>query len=322
MGPKRRAQTWTGGLAACLLSLVVSASALAAPPEGEHERAVESFRRGTQLVEAGQLQAAIDAFREALRHEPTSVGARLDLADCYEKIGSPASAWREYAIAEAHARRANDSRREMARSSGAHLQTSLLLVTLTGERARGLEVRLDGDPIAAEILERGSLAVAPGRHRVVLSAPDKKPVALDVSGAAGETRAVAIAFDDERVPSPLPPRANGSSERRTWAIALGAVGLGGIVLGSIAGAVALGDKSNLDREAHDPTVGPTRFYADRSTADTFASVSTGAFVVGGTALAAGVSLYVLARSSRPTALRAAIGPIAGGSTGVLVAGTF
>ena len=323
MALKRRSRRWIGSLAACVLSLVVSGPALAAQPEGEHERAIESFRRGTQLVEAGQLQSAIDAFREALRHEPTSVGARLDLADCYEKIGSPASAWREYAIAEAHARRANDARREMARSSGAHLQASLLLVTLTGPRAKGLELRVDGDPIAEEIVGRGSLAVAPGRHRVVLSAPEKRPLALDVSGAAGETRVVAIAFADEPPPSPREePHGTGSSERRTWGIALSAVGLGGIALASVAGAIALADKSSLEREAHDASVDSTRFYADRATADTFANVSTGAFVVSGVALAAGVSLYLLAPSSRPTAVRAAIGPIAGGSTGVLVAGTF
>jgi len=61
---------WSGLLVAVALPLALTAPLRAAPPEAEHVAAVESFRRGTQLVEAGQMQQAIDAFREALRHEP------------------------------------------------------------------------------------------------------------------------------------------------------------------------------------------------------------------------------------------------------------
>jgi hypothetical protein len=322
MALKRRSRTWIGCVA-CALSLAVSAPALAVPPEPEHEAAVESFRRGTQLVEAGHLESAIDAFREALRHEPASVGARLDLADCYEKIGSPTSAWREYTIAEAHARKANDPRREMARSSRAHLEASLLLVTFTGKQSPGTELRVDGDPVGEEILERGSLAMAPGRHRLVLTAPEKKPLAIDVAGAAGETRLVAIAFDiDRQPPAAEEPRRISPTPRKTWAIALGAIGIGGIALGAVAGVVALADKSNLEGESHDPSVGSTRFYSDRSTAGTFANVSTAAFIGGGLVLGAGVGLYFLSPSPQPRAIRAAVGPIGAGTSGITVAGSF
>src|SRR5271170_6431312 len=168
MALKRRSRTWIGCVA-CALSLAVSAPALAVPPEAEHEAAVESFRRGTQLGEAGPRESAIDAFREALRHEPASVGARLDLADCYEKIGSPASAWTQYAIADAYARKENDPRQAMARTSGAHLEAKLFLLTLSGPRPEGMELRADGDSIGPEIVARGELALAPGRHRIDLT---------------------------------------------------------------------------------------------------------------------------------------------------------
>src|SRR5271170_3674623 len=151
MALKRRSRTWIGCVA-CALSLAVSAPALAVPPEAEHEAAVESFRRGTQLGEAGPRESAIDAFREALQHEPASVGARLDLADCYEKIGAPASAWREYVVAESYARRANDPRQTMARSSAAHLEPRLLVLTVSTRDAPGVALRIDGDPVVPEVV--------------------------------------------------------------------------------------------------------------------------------------------------------------------------
>jgi tetratricopeptide (TPR) repeat protein len=328
MVEKRRTRC-SGLVVAFALSFTLLTPARAAQPEPEHAAAVESFRRGTQLVEAGRMQEAIDAFREALRHDPASVGARLDLADCYEKIGAPASAWREYAIAEAHARQANDPRREMARTSGAHLETGLLLVTLTGSRVSGMELRVDGDPVAGEIVDRGVIAVAPGRHRIDLSAPGKKPIAQDVAGGAGETRSVALAFDDDS-PRDVTPRdersgtvsSSSSSAQRTWGVAIGVLGLAGAALGSVAGAIAVSDKSDLEREAHDASVGSTRFYADRSTADTFANVSTAALIAGGVALVAGVGLYLTAPSSSGLPLRAGVGQGAGGSTALIFAGSF
>jgi tetratricopeptide (TPR) repeat protein len=306
------------------LPLVTSAPSLAAPPEAEHAAAVESFRRGTQLVEAGQLQGAIDAFREALQHEPASVGARLDLADCYEKIGSPASAWREYAIAEAHARETGDPRQEMARSSGAHLESSLLVLALTvhGQPVEGMDLRVDGDPVVREILRRGVIAVAPGRHRVDLSAPGKRPLSQDVAGGAGEKHGLTISFEAESAAPTDEPTRPASSAQKNWGIAIGSLGLAAVALGSATGAIAVADKSNLQRESTDSTVGAPRFYADRSSADTFANISTATLVAGGIVLAAGVSVYLSAPSSSGRTLRATIAPGVGGSSAVVLAGTF
>jgi hypothetical protein len=285
------------------VSAATPARATTASPDAEHAAAVDAFKRGTQLVEAGRLEAAIDAFREALAYEPASVGARLDLADCYEKIGSPAAAWRQYAVAEVYARRASDPRRELARSSAAHLESSVLVVTLDGPRPAGFDARIDGEPIPAELLERSEIAVAPGRHRIDFLAANKRPAALDVAGAAGDRRAVTIAFgeDTEAAPPPVALEVHeaGSSGRRTLGIALGAVGLASLAVGAATGGVAVADRSSLLQESRDASVTSGRFYSDRSTADAFANVSTITLVAGGAALVAGVVLYVTAPSSRP-----------------------
>jgi hypothetical protein len=311
-----------------VIALLAPARALASPADADHAAALESFRRGTQLVEAGKLQDAVDAFRDALEREPASVGARLDLADCYEKIGAPASAWREYVIAEAYARRAADARQAMARSSAAGLEARLLVVKLVGPAPAAMEVRVDGDLLAEEIGHQGSFALSPGRHRVELTLRGKRPISAEVAGAASETRAIAIAFEDQPRASPVPPEPAPSapppraSAQKTWGFVLGAVGVAGVGVGAAFGGIALGKRSLLEAESRDPSVGSARFYSDRLNADTLAAVSTAGFIAGGVALAAGVTLLVTAPANgRGAWLR--VGPSVGdGGAGVLAVGGF
>ncbi len=321
--PASRSLTCLAALIACAFAIAPCRPALAATPEAEHAAAVESFRRGTALVEKGNLQDAIEAFRDALAHEPSSVGARLDLADCYEKVGAPAPAWREYTLAESYAQKGNDSRRTLARSSAAHLEPRLLLVTLSRPAAPSMRVRADGDAIADEILARGVFALAPGSHRVEASAPGKKTLAIDVAGRAGETRAIAIALVDDAPAAHDAPigsldSSRGSSQK-TWALVVGGVGLAGVVAGSITGLVAESKRTTLKSEANDPTIGAARFYDDRTTAKTFALVSTGSFIAGGVGLAAGSLLFFTAPASDERSARIHVRPTLGG---VAVDGIF
>jgi hypothetical protein len=310
------------------LTLLVTTPCLAATPEANHAAAVESFRRGTELVEAGKLQEAVDAFRDALQREPASVGARLDLADCYEKIGAPASAWREYTIAEVYARKGGDARQAMARSSAAGLEARLFVVRLEGKGPPGMALQLDGDPVAEEIVSRGSFALAPGRHHLEMTAPGKRPTSVELTGAAGETRALTVALEDAPPPSSArieessgaaPPR---SSAQKTWGFVLGAVGIAGLGVGGVFGGLALAKRSTLESESLDPSVGSARFYSDRSNADLLAAVSTAGFIAGGVALAAGATLLATA----PTGKRSGwirVGPyVGGGGTGLVAGGEF
>ena len=313
---RSRSHARLGALVACAIAMAPCRAAHAATPEADHAAAVESFRRGTLLVERGNLQDAIEAFREALQHEPSSVGARLDIADCYEKVGAPAPAWREYTLAESYAQKANDTRRALARSSAAHLEPRLFVVTLSGQTAAAMRVRADGEAIADEIVARGTFALAPGSHRIEITAPGKKALAIDVAGGAGEARLLPIALVDDtptpREPSRMPEESTRSSSQKTWGIVVGGLGLAGIVAGSITGLVAASKKTTLQTEATDPTIGAARFYDDRSVAKTFATVSTASFVAGGVGLAAGSVLFFTAPSSRDRAARVRVRPTLGG----------
>jgi tetratricopeptide (TPR) repeat protein len=317
---ERGGRDWGGAVAACALTLATAGAARASPPVAEHAAAVESFQRGTTLVEAGKMQEAIEAFRDALQHEPASVGARLNLADCYEKIGSPASAWREYTLAESYAQRANDPRRALARSSAALLEPRLLVVALDGRGAPGASIRIDGEPVAPEILMAGTIAVAPGTHRLDAVASGKKRIARDVSGAAGEKRSFALE-DEPREPS-ADAGPGAWSKQRTWGLVVGGVGLAGLALGAVAGGVAMAKKSTLEDEQHDPTVGAQRFNAQRATAGTLATTSTVGFIAGGMGLAVGATLYLTAPTSSGPAVRVGILRGDASSTLVLVVGSF
>jgi hypothetical protein len=317
-----RSSVWLSAIVAGAIVIATSRPANAATPEAEHAAAIESFRRGTLLVERGNLQDAIEAFREALQHEPSSVGARLDLADCYEKVGAPAPAWREYTLAEGYAQRANDARRTLARSSAAHLEPRVLLVTLSGQATTTMRVRADGEAVADEIVARRTFALAPGSHRVEITAPGKRDLALDVTGRAGETRAIEVALVDDAPASRAPPSASGDastiasadSSQKTWGLVLGGLGLAGIAAGSVTGLMAASKKTALESEATDPAIGPSRFYADRTTAKTFALVSTASFIAGGVGLAAGSILFLTAPSSRDRSARVLVRPTLGGVT--------
>jgi hypothetical protein len=296
-------------LCACLFAIARGA---VAGSDADHAAAVESFRRGTQLVEAGKLQDAIDAFREALRREPSSVGARLDLADCYEKIGAPGSAWREYAIAEEYARRANDDRRAMARTSAGALEGRLFVLVFQGRAAPSTSVRVDGDEVPPEILARGSVALAPGPHHVEVFAPGTSPRIADAVGKAGERRPLVLAFDADApvttappapqatLESPESPPAERGSSQRTLAYVVGGVGVASLAAGAVTGIVAASKKSTLDSESKDSSIGAARFYDDRSSAKTFATASTITLAAGGGLLLVGSILFFTAPSSSPS----------------------
>jgi hypothetical protein len=314
------------GASVLLFVLLVTAPAVAAPPDASHAAAIESFRRGTQLVEAGKLQDAVDAFRDALQHEPASVGARLNLADCYEKIGAPAPAWREYVVAAAYARKAGDAREALARSSAAALEARLVVVKLVGPTSSAMEVHVDGDPVGEDIVARASFAVSPGRHRIEIIEPGKRPISVDLAGAAGEIHALTIAFEPEPPPAPAgapaEPSPHAGSAQRTWGFVLGGLGIAGAGVGTAFGGLALSRKSTLETESHDPSVGATRFYDDRTNASTLATVSTAGFIVGAIALGTGIALVATAPSTGPVGSLRVAPSVGGGSAGVVAGGEF
>jgi hypothetical protein len=309
--------------------LAVSGVARAQPPATPHDAAVASFEEGTRLVTQGNCQDAIGKFRESLALEPL-VGARLDLADCEERLGAPDAAWIDFRLAERLALARGDDRSGMARARAAELESKLQVVIVPP--MQGLELRVDGHVVDPDLFADGSLAVAPGAHLVEATAGGHTPVRLPLTSAAG---GVVIALPSPPATpaptllqtAPAPSPAPQGSTRRTLMVGLLGLGVIGIAAGSFTGAITLvrqheavsacgGSYPRCDLSSQQAVT------ADNDAARMAGTISTVSFTVGGLALAGGALLY-LTTPARGTRTGVSVTPmIAAGTGGAALSGSW
>jgi hypothetical protein len=323
---------------ASFASALVVASLAAAPAraqDDDHQRAARAFAAARADIDAGNCRSAIPKLEESLSYEP-SVGAHLSMADCYEQIDLLA-AWRELKEAATLATARGDDRATVARDRAAELEPRLATVKLVlpaeATEAANLEVRLDGNVVKPSVVLGGIIATTRGVHDVEIVVPRKKAwrqrVVIETVGtpvpvivgpedqsvarapiAAGPTAAESGASSDA-APSDATPEGPGGERarrgdlQRTVGIAAGGVGVAGIVIGTIAGIVALSKNAQL-RDACGGDVsrctampGSPSVAGPRSGAQSAATVSTVGFVVGGVLVAGGVAIYFLAPHDPP-----------------------
>jgi hypothetical protein len=194
-----------------------------------------------------------------------------------------------------------------------------------------VHVTLDSVPLV-DTLDGKALALDPGSHLLRFEAEGKAPVEKTVVLREGEKdRRVTVALAPEGyVPqAPLPPLPvtppSTWNQRKTTAVAAGAVGLVGVIVGSVTGGLAISSWSTAKNECTAVSCPPsTRPSAEssRSSAVTLGTVSTVAFVVGGAGLAGGGLLWLTApKSDAPVALD--LRPVLGlGSAGMALTGSF
>lgn len=303
------------------------------------------FNEGKTLIAAGDAETACAKFEASLA-KVTQLGAQLALASCYEKLGRTASAWGEFRAAASAAGKARDVQRQrFAEQHAAALEARLSRLVIKvepGYRIDGLEVKRDGVDVSPA--ELGSpVPVDPGDHVVEASAPGWVAWSTKVSVAAqaGIVEVIVPALGKAPVkveepqaevaavpPRPAPDPGDPQHRRRYLAYGLAGGGLAAIGTSLILGAMASSRWSDAQTHCHGKLCDPTGVDLAGS-AGTLGNVSTGAFLVGTAALAAGVILYLTSPSvstERPpgataTALR--IAPDVGGArVGLLIQGGF
>jgi hypothetical protein len=155
--------------------------AAAAPPADaaptgadETKRADALFEEGRVFAASGDYASACPKFEESQRIRP-GIGTLFNLAECHEKVGKLALAFREYTEVAERTRVALQADREkIARERLEALASRVPLVTIAvPEAAKGMVVTLDGQPLAAEAWNTPQ-AMDPGEH------------VLRVSGGKGE----------------------------------------------------------------------------------------------------------------------------------------
>ncbi len=170
-------------------------------------------------------------------------------------------------------------------------------------------VKVTIDAAAPVPLTGTAVDLDPGSHEVRFEAAGEDPVVRRLVLHQGEKNRREDVFFGGAPPSSSPDR--GSSPLRTVGIVVGVVGVAGIAVGSVFGALALSTKGS------DCPNGVCQTGSDRTAAETQATVSTVAFIAGGLLLAGGVTMFFVAprKSEQPAAslfLKPLLGPRAGG----------
>ncbi len=326
-----------------LPSLVVLAASMVARVANADDPAIaqQAFEEGRVLMAAGRVAEACPKFAAAAQLSQTA-GVRLNLAECYAKLGKTASAWAKAKDALSIAERAGDSvAASLARAQMSALQPKLSYLTIVVAREgapQGLELALDGEPVPAPLWGT-ALPVDTGEHDIAARAPGRQPASTKATVAAQGDRvtvslpALLAAPETPPVPAPgaglaaPPPGADvsGGSSRttvRVVALVSGGLGLVGLGLGAAFGLDANAKKSDYQqREAGGRCDAECVSLSKDAVGE--ATASTIAFVAGGALVAAGAVLWLTAPSGGVEARGVAIVPMAGPrGMGAGVSGSF
>ena len=298
------------------------------PSEANAATAESLFQEGRKLMDAKRYALACPKLAASHKLAP-AVGALLNLADCYERGGQLASAWTRFHEAITMAQRLGQADREKtARERADKLEPRLIKLTISG-REPGLEVKLDGNPLAAGSLG-APVPIDPGTHTIDATAKGKKPFSATVDlSERVKTPTVAIPAltplegepSDPKVVVPPPPGGDvhlpeepapaGSTGSTQRIIGIGAMGLGGVglVLGTVFGLKASSKWSDA-KDNH-----CTGLECDRTGVELAASaknagtVSTISFIAGGVFLAGGaVLLFTAPKAAKKNDVTVGLGP--------------
>jgi len=260
--------------------------------------AQQLFQQGKELVRAGDFAQACPKFEAAEQFSATP-GVRLNLAECWVKLGRTASAWGKFDEALAMAERAGDTAAaEVARAGKTSLEPELVYLTVVvGDEARvpGLEVHRDGEklPPAAWGV---AIPVDPGTHDLSADAPGRKHWSETAAVAPRAKATVVVPTLALEATVVAGGQETGSPRRATQRILAwvsGGVGLAGIGVASYFAVDAISKKG--DYRSHLNTTGQcadATCQTDSHAAYVAGNVATGGFVAGGALLAAGVVLFL------------------------------
>lgn len=328
-------QRWLGCLvAAAVLTIAVRA----AHADAREDDAVASrlFNEGRRLVQDGRWQEACPKFEDSQRRDP-ALGTSLNLAQCYEKTGKLARAWQLYREAVDLAQRAgNFVRRDFAeaRVEALELRLAQVVIAWSGKPRPEPIVSWDGQLLDGTG-QRTMLHVDTGSHRLIASAPGRKPFVKRVTLTAGESRTIEI---PDLVASGSP---NDVTDRAS-ALASAAIGshvtrdritlaLGATSLVTTAGGLGFGVRASVEYDyakalcaarTSCPPADRDRRSALLRDARSDAMASTVMVAAGGATALASVILFVTRPSTRASATARIVPLASGGATGLALSGPF
>jgi hypothetical protein len=254
------------------------------------------FREATDLFKDGKFAEACPKFAESNKLDPQR-GTLANLARCHEADGKKALAWADYTQLLELSKRANDEpRAEYAQKKIDEIQPGLPRVQLAIEEGVQVkELALDGAPLGIAAVGT-TFPVDPGKHELRATSSDGKTWAQTFDAPESSVTALMIHAPKPEPPPPPPPPPPVRSPR-TWqrpvAIAVGATGLAGIIVGSTLAAVVFVRKSDVDKNCVGKSCNSVGFEAQQD-AWTFSTAATIAFIAGSALSAGGAVLFFTA----------------------------
>jgi hypothetical protein len=295
----------TGPLRVFFAHLIAFAFAFPILAAAGSAHAIEPMNSAQSGDGCGSLEAQL-----VQRGEPR---LRVELADCYARVGKAASAWSQYREAAVAARDLHAPDLEsLARSRAKALEAQLSYVTVNTWKAQEVMVSQDGSPIDEGVLGT-AIPLDPGSHVIAASAPGKRGWSKRIElGSHGDhvTVSVPVLPDDvsmspdlTAVPAPLSRPATApivDSLQRALGLVAGAVGIAGVATGALFGVKAASDWSDTKEQCRAfPYCGEEGARLARQ-AKTSALISTIGFVTGAAGLSGGALLWFTApRSNEP-----------------------
>jgi hypothetical protein len=307
-------------------------------------RADQLFKSGKRLLAQKKYSEACRAFEESDRIDP-GIGAKLNVAKCYQEWGKLATAWRWFVDAETMATSARDPRAKKIRELVEAIEPSVPRLTVKappGADLAGVLIKLDGvalEPSGLGVEQR----VDPGPHEVETTIAGVRQVkvvlverggvaeaVLDIPAAsrprdtAARTSTTHARTGPPRDPVPAGEAARDPGRTRRL-VGLGVAGAGVVAMG-IAGLVTLGVRGDYRDALAAHCQGATDMCDEQGLSITHsaahsANIATVVTVGGLAAVAGGLIAYFTA----PSATRASehalyLAPSVGAGGGTLVLG--
>lgn len=317
---------------------ILAPSAAYAQQVNRAEAAKQLFLRGREATKRNDCQSAIPLFRESYNLSPKP-GTLLNLAECEEKLGMVADASKHFQDLLAQLP-PTDSRVAIASDGISRLARRIpkLELSISPNAPAELTVTIDGKKIEMPY-QKLELPINPGKHIVEVAVTDRPNRVYEVNVAEGTTEKLVLEAASAASPAPTsepaPEAAPSASAAQsgpapvlsssTPAISIGprrktaedapsrsrgvhiatfvtgGVGLAGLGLGSVMGALAIAKKNKVESMCPKPEQCTEEGVAIENSARTFAGVSTGAFIFGLAGAGAAVVLLIAGRggSAKP-----------------------
>ena len=303
----------------------------------QREQAQSRFIKGRDLYNAKKYDAALVELTASL-DIVASPNTRLYVGRCLRDTGKLVAAYAELGRAAVEAKELQHEDARYEKTADAAAQERNQLVSKLGF----VDVRLTHTneattlKVAGEDVRRGgwdeAVPVPPGDAVVLVESPGQDPIKKEIRVSAGAHTPVVIdAGADAATPAvvakpeepPPPPDQGGRSLMRPMAFATGGVAVAGLVTFFVAGALANGTYSDLEKACGAGPC-PQGHQGDISagkTQQTVANIGLAVFAVAG---AATVTLFVLGRpkASTPTAAASASARVTAGPAFVGLQGGF